>query len=948
MKSLFSCIVFLVLVPAAANADDLAHEFATPPDAARPWVYWFRMDGQIDRDDITRDLEEMRAKGIGGFLQWDNLGIGANVQQPVIGVRWLSPQWWELFRHTVGEAQRLGLQMSVQLCWNVNCGGPWITPDRTLQTFTSSETTVVGPTDYNAVLPKPPTHMGFYRDIAVLAFRREGLKPEKYEPVRHWIFKSGARRLRDTPRSVFDEYDAETPGQSRAALDSIVVLTEKMDADGRLRWQAPPGKWTVLRIGHTVDERAYTLGREPPDLGGLEVNYLDREAMDLHFRELAAKLIAAAGPAAGRTLHYLHTDSWEIAPTRWTEGFANEFRRRRGYDPLPYLPTLFRELVESRELTNRFFWDYRRTLADLTVENHFGRFRELAEKAGLELDCEAGGPYVMSLDALECLGRCDAPMGEIWVPSQGGDTLLNDRNTTKQAASAAHTYGRRLVAAEACTSIGPHWEEAPAQLKPIVDLAFCNGVNRLYLHTFTHSPAAWGKPGLEYFAGSHHNRNVTWWERSGPWLRYLARCQYMLQRGKFVADVCYFCGEGAPRYLPARGQLRPGVPEGYDYDGLSAELLLTALSVQDGRLVLPSGMSYRLLVLPATERMTPAVLARVKRLVDGGAVVLGPTKPIRSPSLMDYPKCDADVARLAAELWDSKRIIADKSVGQALQDLGLPPDFEADAAAKLDYIHRRDRATDIYFVRNTSEQPTAAKCLFRVARKRPEIWDAVSGDIRPAKSFRQESGETAVPLEFGPYGSLFIVFREQIAADENGTEERNFPQFESLAELAGPWSVKFDPRLGGPKEPVLFERLVDWAQCPEEEIKYYSGAAVYRRRFDLPTERAKLPPGEQLFLNLGEVRELATVKLNGRELGTLWCPPWLVEITTAVKPSGNELEIEVINLWPNRLIGDGRLPPEKRLTRTNITRFDHPPKKGFPNALLPSGLLGPVSLQTPR
>lgn len=907
---------------AAAAEPGLERGFANPPDTAKPWTLWFRQSGHLTKEALTRDLEEMKAKGIGGAQFWDSLIVGAHMAPVPLKIHWLSDEWWDLYRHMIREADRLDLGLSAQLCWNINCSGPWIAPSNTIQHVVFTEVQARGPADFSGVLPHPEVARGYYRDIAVLALKQEGTNP--VAAVKDWPFKSARVPYQGSPAV----WDADVSGESRLLRDTVVDLTGRMDANGRLNWQTPPGNWTLLRVGHTPAPAAEINETKP--LGNfLEVDFYNAEAMDIHFAELGRRLIANAGKAAGRTLRYLHTDSWEYGGgANWTRALPAEFKRRRGYDLTPYLPVLAGKIVESRDISNRFLWDFRRTLADLIAENHYGRLRTLAEAHGLATDCEAGGPFCYHIDALQNLGQSEVPMGEFWLNGTQFEFV-------KQAASAAHIYGRKLVGAEAFTSIGPHWEEDPAMMKPLADRAFCLGANRLYIHEWAHSPAEWGKPGFEYFAGSHHNQNVTWWEQSGPWLAYLARCQFLLQRGRFVADVCYFVGEDVPALVSARENLKPALPDGYDCDSINADALFRRVRVRNGRIVLPDGLGYRVLVLPQSDRMTPRVLKRIKELVEAGAVVIG-SKPAASPSLDGHPQCDAEVRQLADELWDRGGVIAGKTLKTVLLDHGVAPDFESNGP--VNYIHRRDGHTEIYFVASSQKTPMKVDCTFRVSGRQPEIWDPMTGRHRKAGPWESSQGRTTVPLEFAPNGSWFVVFRQSTRSDQ-GVAKRNFPAWTAVQTVEGPWAVQFDPQWGGPQV-ATFEKLVSWPERSEAGIKYYSGKATYRKTFDLPPAiQPGKTPAIQLAMDLGEVMNVAVVRLNGKNLGVLWTRPFRVDITDAVRAGTNQLEVDVVNLWPNRLIGDGKLPPDKRRTKTNVTKFD-----GGEHALLASGLLGPVQI----
>lgn len=535
-------------------------------------------------------------------------------------------------------------------------------------------------------------------------------------------------------------------------------------------------------------------------------------------------------------------------------------------------------------------------------------------------------------------------MGEFW---QNNNYVHDGQNQVcKMVASAAHIYGKRTASAEAFTTMD-HWSDDPAALKPVADRAFCEGINRLIFHTSTATRPEDGKPGYEYGAGTHFNPNITWWEQSGAFLDYLGRCQHLLQSGRFVADVLYYNGDGAPNIVRQK-HVPDDLGPGYDYDVCNTEVLLTRLAVEDRYLVLPDGVRYRALVLPESQTMTVEVARKLRELARAGATIIGP-KPVRAPGLKNYPQCDRELRAIAAELWgdcDGKRIqettvgrgrmVWGKSVWEILLGDGIPPDFQYPAdTASLDFIHRSTSDAEFYFVVNRSNQPVRVACTFRIADRAVEIWNPVTGYIREASEFSVTNDCAVVPLAFAPYQSLFVVFRKTVMRRTAVVElaRQNFPDHSSLQTLTGSWDVQFDPRWGGPAS-IKFEALNDWIERPEAAIQYYSGTATYRKRFNLNSEFAS---DQKLLLDLGRVKNLAAVRLNGVNLGVVWTAPWQVEITQAAKPLANLLEIDVVNLWPNRLIGDAALPPEKRFTRTNI-----PLKKNA--RLLSSGLLGPVTI----
>lgn len=971
----FQCQALTDIVIQESGKDALSSQFRNPPDAARPWVYWFVMDGNLTREGITADFEAMKRAGVGGMIFMEvNVGI------PRGPVAFMSEPWRKLLQHAMAEANRLGLQFALAAGpgW-CGTGGPWIKPEQSMQHLVAAETVVKGPKRFDAVLPRPRPRTPFfgkgtltpelakvwqeyYRDEAVLAFP----SPQ------------GSARIADIDekalyhRAPFSSQPGVKPFLPAAAdhpataadqciaPDRIIDLTKKLGPDGRLTWDVPRGDWTIMRFGRTTTGQT---SRPAPSPGlGFESDKFDRAAIDSHFASYIDPLLKALGsPAnAGRGLTTLHFDSWEMSSQNWSEKFRAEFQKRRGYDPLPYLPVMAGRIVASNELSERFLWDLRQTAQELVVENHVLRLKDLGRRHGLQLSIE---PYDLNPCAdLTLGGAADVPMCEFWAKGHIFDTTFS----CIEAVSIAHTRGRPIVGAESFTSGGEEaWRLYPGAMKAQADWALCAGINRITFHRYQHQPWTDRRPGMTMGPyGVHWERTQTWWDMVPAFHTYLSRCQAMLRRGLPVADILYLNPEGAPLvFQPPRSALRGNPPDrlGYNFDGIAPETLIERISVKDGRLTLPEGTSYRVLVLPEFDTMTPALLDKIKSLVEAGATVVG-SPPRKSPSLVNYPKCDEEIKRLAAELWGKDvpaseanehrygkgRVVRDPGVKDkanaksgpypgyefvagVLGKMNVLPDFDADKP--LRYIHRRDGGADIYFVANGSAEAVEAKCTFRVSGKTPELWNPVTGEMRPAAAFEQQNGRTVVPLSFDPSGSTFVVFREptQVARAEG----RNFPTFEPVTELAGPWTIEFDTKWGGPQQPVTFETLVDWTKRPEDGIRHYSGKAVYRKTFEL----AELPSAGRMHLKLGRIQGMAEVRLNGRPLGVVWCEPWRIEITGALQRGKNELEITVANLWPNRLIGDSALPQEKRYTWTTWNPYQ-------PNsALLESGLLGPVRVE---
>ena len=983
----------MVGLPAAQDA--LEENFVHPPNSARPSGYWWWFNSLMDKDGITRDLQEFKAKGMGGVMMvWSTHGFGGDPipQGPVF----LSPEWRELYKHALREADRLGLEMGVNLCGGWCMGGPWITPENSGRWFLQSEMKLVGPQKFSGTLPLPGPKAGYdspaelnvgkfiglpidkvdYRDTAVVAFRESegsqlGEERKKALPAKSNRLDGNcflpARQAMDQTLTPW----TDLPGDHPIAPGDVIDLTAKLGPDGKLEWEVPEGSWTIVRTGHRMTGIGVSLPAAGAD--GLEVDWLSSAAVDQQWEHMAKLLLADAGPLVGKTLKYFATDSFEDGYPNWTAKLLEHFKHYRGYDPTPYLPVLAGRLVGSADVSERFLHDYRKTVADCMADKNYGHFAELARAQGMDTACEAAGPSwsgTMCMDGLKNLGRCAMPRGEFWRDL----FVVNDQNQVgKQTATASHIYGRRTASAESFTSFQPHWDNTPEALKPIADRAFCEGINRIVFHTMTATRPQDGLPGYEYGAGTHFNPNVTWWpQAASSWISYVSRCQALLQSGTFVADVLFYNGDWAPNLVEPK-HVDPALGKGYDYDVCNAEVLLTRLSVKDGRIALPDGPNYRLLVLPDTRRMPAEVMKKLKDLVRAGATVVGP-RPESDPGLKNYPQADADIKNMAAQVWgdcDGKtvkqhafgkgRVLWGSSLREILAGDGVFPDFiTVNDNAFIDFIHRRVGKAEVYFLANRKNQAESVECRFRVAGKQPELWDPVTGIRRELPVFATRDRRTSIPLQFEPYGSIAVVFRRDTKSSktEEATLGSNFNSLESVQQLAAPWTVQFDPHwfyptagLSGDQAEglMVFEKLDDWSKRPEPAVRHFSGTVVYRTTFSLPKTSESQPragnskPPHRLWVDLGVVANgTARVRLNGQDLGVVWCAPWRVEITAAVNSAGsNTIDIEVVNLWPNRLTGDAALPEAERRTRTNIPASANRP-------LLSSGLLGPVRIMTAK
>ncbi len=1001
----------------------------------------------------------------------------------------------------------------------------------------------------------------------------------------------------------------------------VIDLTSRL-RDGRLEWQVPAGDWTLVRFGHTsTGKNNYP---SPAEGKGLEVDKLSRAALDRHFDGFIGKLIAGREPKAAGALTTVHIDSWEVGYQNWTPGFREAFTRLRGYDPLPWLPAFTGRVVDDAALSERFLWDVRRTIGELLNENYAARMAERAHESGRRLSIQGYryGPF----DCLSYTGRADLPIGEFWVTSDPG----NLHPSVKTMTSAGHIYGKPVIAAEAFTAsdMMSRQRNHPYTLKAIGDAAFCAGVNQFIFHRYSMQP--WvddRKPGMTMGPwGVEYERTATWWEQTKAWHEYLARCQHLLRQGSFVADLCYLQSEEGFNNPALAAEIKPAVPKGYDFDFCSDELVRTRMTVENGRLTLPGGMSYRVLVLPQQRLMTPELLRKIRDLVRSGAVVYGPP-PLHSPSLKGYPRCDDEVRKLVAELWvdcdcdeeaqlertfGKGKVIWGTSLATVLARSRLEPDFAyrnsefaGGATPPVRHIHRSLPDRDIYFVANLGDAPASVVGSFRVASGRPELWQAESGVIEATPVYESNAGRMRVPLELAARGSVFVVFRKDgrpandriltvkkdgvtrwetkavsvtdtfapvkpipdvvstftmvawvkpgadtalpaedfsgtgaysvvrndvvfappahevlgkldaagagFAVGRNGVTvhehgDHHFPatlvyrapiadwvhvavvfdrgtptlflngervttglrtlvnvrggvgvphgrevvpfkgehselqqfgraleateirelmrttpkiavvaarkaarghkesavaaalNFEGVGHawtteagryeitrangradtvevaavpaalvIEGAWRLRFPPNWGAPAE-VELPTLGSWSEHAIDGVRYFSGTATYGKTIAVPADFLGASGERRAWLDLGDVQVIAEVTLNGRALGTLWRPPFRIDVTDALKPGRNELEIAVTNLWVNRLIGDEQRPSDREWTK--VPRRGGQALKAYPDwldgggrsptgrftlatwkhyeknaPLLPSGLLGPVTIR---
>lgn len=971
--------------------EELKASFKEPPFEARPGVYWYFMDGNLDKDEMTKDLESMKEAGMNHLIF-----LEVNVGIPRGNVDFMSDQWLDLFAHAEREARRLGIAITLGVGpgWT-GSGGPWVQGKESMKHLIGSTTIIEGGKNINVKLPVPEPHEPFfgtepftrellkkwkeyYEDVAVLALPRT----EQDTTIQLLDRKSLVYRYPYTsdPRAFAYLDEPSKDGSSGIPAGIVIDLTDKMDEDGMLDWDAPDGEWQIMRF---VSRNNGASSRPAPLPGvGFEVDKFDTIALKSHLDSFLGKIferIGSVDKSAQGGLKMLHMDSWEMGAQNWTAQMREEFLMRKGYDPLPYYPALMGIIIDDLATTERFLWDLRTVSQDLIIENHAGFLKKYANKRGLGLSIE---PYDMNPTSDLLLGSvADVPMAEFWT-----DTF-NASFAVIQASSIAHINGKNILPSEAFTS-GPDEKlnHYPGSIKNIGDWALAGGVNRFMYHTFAHKSLGDDvKPGMTMGPyGVHWDRGQTWWPLVKDYHTYISRSSYILQQGSPVVDILFLTPEGAPHaFVPPPSALKGTamLPDklGYGFDGVPPQLLMEKASVVEGKINFPGGASYELLVLPKMETMTPDLLQTIEKLLKDGAKIVG-VPPKRSPSLSNYPKADEQVKRLADSIWvkaknfnnissaahgkgllyygkqlentDGKSLYPSYSIISAiLKSMDIKEDFAGNE--NLRYIHRKKEGIDIYFVSNASADKLVTDASFRVKGAVPQLWDPIDGTVRNLPDFESGDEQISIPLEFAPYESYFIIFSNEKNTDTN--ESRNFKKVIESTPIEGPWQVNFEKDFGSPGI-VDFPKLQDWSEHKNDSIKYYSGIATYNTSFnvDKNIDLSK----KDVFLNLNELYVIAEVSINGQKVGTVWTAPWRINIKDYIRNGDNKLEVKVANQWANRLIGDERYPndgiinnewPDWLLNNEprdskRISFVTYPFFKSD-DSLKKSGLIGPVYIE---
>lgn len=726
-----------------------------------------------------------------------------------------------------------------------------------------------------------------------------------------------------------DRSMAVQPGQ-------VIDLSDKMTADGTLTWNVPEGEWTVLRTGMTptgvVNEPAC------PDATGYEVDKLSRKHAEEHFDAYIGEILRRIPADERKSFKLLVQDSYEVGGQNFTDDMIPVFKERYGYDPVPYLPVLSGVVVGSQHDSDAFLWDLRRLVADKISYDYVGGSREVAHKHGLTTWLENYGHWGFPGEFLQYGGQADEVGGEFWADPPLGDI------ENRLATSCAHIYGKKLTSSETSTSAGPSFVRTPSSLKQRMDRFFTYGVNNTVLHLYISQPSEDRLPGSNAWFGTEFNRNNTWFKHMDLYTQYIKRCNYMMRQGWYQADVAYFIGEDAPRMV---GIMEPWIPAGYQFEHMNAEVIMRDMTVKDGMLTLPHGVQFKVLVLPRRlKTMRPELLEKIERLILDGAIVMGPA-PERSPSLQNQPEADRRVKEMAARIWGDvdgvnvkqrrygKGMICDGLDFETLfAQLGYVPDCKVPDGMNVYQGHQKDGDTDIYILSNQDNRALTMDVAFRVTGKQPELWDPVTGVIRKLPAFRQEEKTTVVPMRLDKNECVFVVFREK-GEPSATTLEANYPAPLRTQEATGEWNVTFESAFKTPS-PVRMATLDNLSDNANDSIRYFSGTATYTTSVNL--DRAGR--GEHMLMAFDNVGTMAKVYINGKYAGGVWTAPYRLDVTDFVKDGRNDVKVEVVNTWVNRIVGDMNLPESERETYLFVNHLN------AKTPLPPSGIIGKVKFDT--
>lgn len=763
-------------------------------------------------------------------------------------------------------------------------------------------------------------------------------------PVLDKYIEKQLGKMNSTPGIKWDSYifGKQEEFKDKSLLvnpDGVIDLSKKRDENGMLNWDAPAGNWTIMRMGMTPTGTKNAPAA--PQGIGYEIDKMNSELAQYHFDNFIGELLKRVPEESKSAFKYVVADSYEQGSQNWTDGYEVKFKEKYGYDPVPFLPVLSGRIVGSVELSERFLWDLRRSIADDVAYEYVGGLRKASNKHNLKVWLENYGHWGFPGEFMMYGGQSDLISGEFWNEGTLGNIEC------KASSSTSHTYGKPITSAEAFTSSRRAYLRHPAMLKKRGDWSLTEGINHFVLHLYIQQPDDNRKPGMNAWFGTEFNRHNTWFSQADTYFDYLRRCQHLLQQGKYVADVCYYIGEDAPVMTGVR---QPEIPKGYSYDYINAEVIMNRVSVKDGRFVLPDGMSYKVMVLPPFSTMRPDLLKKIEELVQQGGTILGP-KPEKSPSLQNFPASDEEVKNIANKLWGGNyvedkmtlqygkgKVMDGYELPEVFESLNLTKDVDVPEDTPVLWIHRNMPGMDIYFITNQSDATINLSPVFRVDTKmKPQLWDAISGEIRALPDYEVTETGIKVSIKMEAAQSWFVVFTEDESnANVQPAYTSNFPEYKKLNTIETPFKVDFVNKDIAPEKPVVFDKLIDWRNSDDEQIKYYSGTAIYKTSFNLD----KRPENEDIYINLGKLSAMAKVKLNGKYMGGVWMAPYRLNISDAIKQGKNELEIEVVNLWRNQLIKDKQRPEDEKYTWIVTDKIT------AESTVQSSGLLGPVVIET--
>lgn len=924
--------------------------FKNPQGTSRAKVYWWWLNGNMDTVRMKEELVAIKNAGLGGA---DIFEIGFRPDGVMkAGPPFMGDESVRSIAFAIREATKLNLEIGLNLASSWNAGGSWITARHSAKSLYFSSTTASGGQS-KIQIPFPTVEKTDAKGKPrLIEFAADGKPVYRHEVAVLAIPKKTGEKL-DTAK--------------------IINVSQFLNSErDELHWNVPDGEWEIQRF--VCSSSGEQLKLPSPNSSGPIIDHFDSTATGFHFKYFIDRLKPLLGDFRKTALKNFYLASFEATGTVWTPTFAAAFKKLNGYDVVKFLPQLFNKDSFNKPEAENFKRDFDLTLSELMINNHYRKGKEIANKHGLALISESGGPgpplHNVPVEGIKALGSLDIPRGEFWINHSRWDETRDSIDLlmlVKEISAASHLYQRKITELEAFTSF-QNWQEGPCDMRPIGDRAFAEGMSRAVIHGFTHNPTGTGFPGIGYYAGTHYNDKTTWWPKSKPFNDYLARISYILQETQFVADVLYYCGDRIPNFVSPKNT-RFAVGSGYDYEVINTEILLRDLTVKDGLLTLPYGACFKVLAIDEIQGKNPAVFVKLKQLSEQGAVITGKKSEKLLPSAMD----------IANQLWRENKII-ETSPLQILQAQKIIPDFDyPDKGSErldyqhksqplLDYTHSKKGDIEFYFVRNVSDKLVSRLCSFRQEDKSPELWDPKSGEVTPISIYNQVDGLIKIPLTFAPFASFFVVFNihnnnqhysevkfstyppgisylsDGIQFLETGeytliagSKENKIQQNVSTRKIDGDWNVEFNKDWGGP-EATTFPELISWTKSEVKGIKYYSGSAIYTKSFKYEEQYKG-----RVYLDLGDVSKIADVWLNDKPLGITWTKPFRYDITAFIKPGENRLRVEVINTWSNRIIGD--LTSKKKYTRTNLTQQGSRELSWAGTPLIESGLLGPVTIQ---